>query len=644
MKQLTLISLLVFAVLGGMAQTVSIPNPLGYPLPAPLSASDNAALGALIPRTMSLLHNGQKIKIAVYGQSLSDENNRWWRDLGDALKLAYSNSDIDIRTFGVGGVASSLLWRLTNQEMVAFHPDLVIFHVYGHHTFYETIIRQIRGCTTAEMIIQGDHFGKNDGTGSAGSWNYNLNDMSKWDNNMSFQIVKGYCDTYKLERDNRRQEWYDYLRANSYVPAQLLKDDIHFNDHGQWLTACLVARHFVFDAGRNPDPLGMVTYYEVGKDVMVVDGKISLPFVGNKIELVPSSKTEAVISATIDGKKASEFANCYYFTIHSVGFWGGAPFLRPGMGIPREEDWTLTMTGNGNFSLSGSKTGFDGSGNKDNVFISDSKRVVLIKKNDWGNYGTPNSSGTYTFKSKGMFNEEIAFDTISFDAAKENAINLVQGLGNTMHTLQLTSSNGIFPIRYIKVYKPSFQLVVDAPSVITAGISGGTVTIPVKANTFWQASHSSSRLGALSNWNNIKLQNGEDYAIDDNTINITCTIPALTGINAIEYVYIYGQGCDVKVIEIRQGSFTTDVKKEVPDGISIYPNPVKDVIHIANLFEMSVISIYRLDGTLVKKMKTQDSAINVSDLPAGSYLIKIETSNKIISKLIVKDIMTVSKD
>ena len=110
------------------------------------------------------------------------------------------------------------------------------------------------------------------------------------------------------------------------------------------------------------------------------------------------------------------------------------------------------------------------------------------------------------------------------------------------------------------------------------------------------------------------------------------------------YVYIYGQGCDVKVIEIRQGSFTTDVKKEVPDGISIYPNPVKDVIHIANLFEMSVISIYRLDGTLVKKMKTQDSAINVSDLPAGSYLIKIETSNKIISKLIVKDIMTVSKD
>jgi hypothetical protein len=637
MKQLTLISLLAFLVLFGMAQSVNIPNPLGYPLPGALSAADSAKLGELIPHTMYLLHSGQKVKIAIYGQSLSDENNRWWRDLGDVLKLAYPNADIDIRTFGVGGVASSLLWRLTNQELVAFYPDLVIFHVYGHHTFYETIIRQIRGCTAAEMIIQGDHFGKNDGTGAAGSWNYNLNDMSKWDNNMSFQIVKDYCDTYKLERDNRRQEWYDYLRANSYVPAQLLKDDIHFNEQGQWLVASLAARHFVYNPGRNTDPSGLVKYYEVGKDVAVIDGKISLPFEGNKIELIPSSKTEAVISATIDGKKPSEFANCYYFTIASGGFWNGAPFLRPGMGIPQEEGWTITMTGNGNFSLSGSKTGFDGSGNKDNVFIAGSKRVVLIKKNDWGNYGSPNASGNYTFKSKGMFNEKIAFDTISFDPGKENAINLVQGLGNTTHTLELTSSNGIFPIRYIKIYKPAYKLKVDAPTVINIGTSGGTVIIPVKGNTFWQASHNSTRLGVLSQWNNIQLQNGEDFAIDDNTINISCTIPALTGINATEYVYIYGQGCDVKVVEIRQGIFTNAVKNEIPDEISVFPNPVKDTLHIVNLTEKAVALVYQLNGKLIKQQKLSNSAISLSDLPSGTYLLKIKSGKKAFSQTILKE-------
>jgi hypothetical protein len=623
--------------MNGIAQNVSIPNPLNYPSIGPLSPADSANLGALIPRTMNLLNKGEKVKIAIYGQSLSDENNRWWRDLGDATKLAYPAADIDIRTYGVGGVASSLLWRLTNQELVAFHPDLVIFHVYGHHTFYETILRQIRGCTTAEMIIQGDHFGKNDGTGTAGSWNYNLNDMNQWDNNMSFQIVKGYCDTYKLERDNRRMEWYEYIRANYYVPSQLLKDDIHFNDQGQWLSASFTARHFVYDESRNPDPNGMVKYYEVGKDVAVIDGKITLPFTGSKIELVPSSKTAAVIFATIDGKKPSEFANCYYFTIPGGGFWGGAPFLRPGMGIPLEEDWTITMSGGGNFSLSGSKTGNDGTGNKDNAFISNSKRVVLINQNDWGNYGAPKESGTYTFRSIGMFNEEIGFDTISYDPVKENEINVVQGLSNTSHTLMLTSSNGVFPIKYIKVFKPAFKLTLEAPAVITASDAGGFVTIPVKGNTFWQASHSSARLSSLSKWNNIQLQNGEDFAIDDNTINITCTIPEIDGVSATEYVCIYGQGCDVKVVEIRQGDFTSVASPKIRNKISICPNPVKDILSIINLNDTAVISIYQLNGPLVRKEKIRASAISLSDLPPGSYLIKIETRNEVMKQVIVKE-------
>ena len=629
--------LIAFFAMSGMAQSVIISNPLNYVVPAALSTTDNAKLGQLIPRTMNLLHAGQKVKIAIYGQSLSDDNNRWWRDLGDALKLAYPNATIDIRTYGVGGVASNMLWRLTNQELVAFHPDLVIFHVYGHHTFYETIVRQIRGCTTAEMIIQGDHFGKNDGTGTAGNWNYNLTDMSKWDNNMSFQIVKGYCDTYKVERDNRRQEWYDYLRANSYIPGQVLKDDIHLNDQGQWLVASLTARHFVYDAACNPDPDGLVKYYEVGKDVHVVDGKITLFFEGSKVELVPSSKTAAIISATIDGKKPSAFANCYYFSIPNGGFWNGAPFLKPGMGIQQEEDWTITMTSGGNFSLSGSKTGSDGTGNKSNLFISNPKRIVINKSDDWGNYGTPNVSGTYTFKSKGMFNEKIDFDTITLDPQREKSINIVQGLGNTTHTLELTSSNGVFPVKCIKVYKPSFKFSVTAPTIITANNAGGTVTIPVAGNTFWQASHLSARLGALTNWNNILIQGGSDFQINDNTVNITCSIPALTGANATEYVYIYGQGCDVKVVEIRQGVFSAVEIPKDQNLILVYPNPVKDILNIENLSQEAVIGIYHLNGNLIKQQRISGSSINLSDLFDGSYIVKVSTNSKSREQIIVKE-------
>ena len=628
---------MTFLTMSGIAQTVTIPNPGNYPVPAALADADNAKLGALIPRTMNLLHFGKKVKIAIYGQSLSDENNRWWSDLGIALKQAYPNADIDVRTFGVGGVSSNILWRLTNQALVAYSPDLVIFHVYGNHLFYETIVRQIRGCTGAEMIIQGDHFGRNDGTGTAGNWNYDLTNMSQWDNNMSFQIVKGYCDTYAVERDNRRQEWYDYLRANSYVPGQLLKDDVHFNDQGQWLVATLTARHFVYDASRNPDPTGLVKYYEVGKDVTVTNGKISFPFEGNKIELVPSEKTAAIVSATIDGKKPSEFPNCYYFTIPNGGFWNGAPFLKPGMGIQQNEDWTITMSGGGNFSLVGSKTGVDGTGNSSNTFISNSKRVVINKKDDWGNYGVPNTSGTYTFKSKGMFTEKIDFDTITYNAQKENAINVIQGVTNTTHTLELTSSNGVFPIKYIKVYKPYLKLSVTAPTIITANNAGGRVTIPVQGNTYWQVSHNSKRLGAFTTWNNIVIQNGSEFQINDSQVSMSCTIPALTGVNSIDSVYVYGQGCDVKVIEIRQGIFSGVENTKEQSKMSIYPNPVKDLLRIANLEEPAFISIYQLNGTLIKQHKITESGLNVSELPAGLYIVKIITNTNSYNKIIMKE-------
>jgi len=635
MKNILLLIFFVLLTYYSQSQIVSIPNPISYPAPVSLSQVEIDQLGKLMPRTMNLLHSGGKVKIAAYGQSLSDGNNTWWQTLRDALKAAYPDADIDVRTYGVGGVASDRLWRLTNQELVAYCPDLVIFHVYGNHLFYETIVRQIRGCTAAEMIIQGDHFGRYDGTGTAGSWNYNLSDMGQWDNQMSFVFVKGYCDTYKIERDNRRQEWYDYIRANNYVPGQLLADDIHFNTQGQYLVAALTARHFVYRSEIDEDPDNLVQYYEVGTDVLVENDTITLPFEGNKIELIPEINSSAVISATIDGKKPSEFSNCYYFTIPTGGFWAGAPFLRPGMGIQQAEDWTITMTGGGNFSLSGSLTGADGTGNINNVFISNSKRVVLNKKSDWGNYGNPPTSGTFAFKSKGMFNEEIDFDTVTIVSGKENAINLVQGLGNTNHILKLASSDNTFPIKSIKVYKPFYKLSVTVPSVVDVSPNGGTATIPVQGNTFWQVSHNSARLGALNKWNNITLSGADDFSIDNNTINITCNVPALTGDSAIEYVSVYGQGCDVKTVKIRQKAVPVAINS-ISDRIQIYPNPTEDLVVIENLKDVTKVEIFNSLGNLVKTAHVSDNNFSMEGLPSGVYLTKFSSDNKGYQKIIIK--------
>lgn len=60
--------------------------------------------------------------------------------------------------------------------------------------------------------------------------------------------------------------------------------------------------------------------------------------------------------------------------------------------------------------------------------------------------------------------------------------------------------------------------------------------------------------------------------------------------------------------------------------ISIYPNPVKDVIHLVNTPDNEfTVSIYRMNGVLV--LSTQISSIskslNVSYLPGGLYLLKV---------------------
>ncbi len=659
MKSITrfIFIILIFCSLKGYSQHVFIPNPQSFFLPEPISSDDSAQLGALMPRTMHMLHKGKKVKIAIYGQSLSDANNTWWVTLGDALKVAYPEAEIDIRTFGVGGVASSLLWRLTNQELVAFHPDLVIFHVYGHHTFYETIIRQIRGCTTAEIIIQGDHIKKNDGTVDGGEWDFDLSDMSIWDNKMTFQTVKGYCDTYNLERNNRRQEWYDYLKANDYLPDQLVKDNVHFNDTGQWLVAALTARHFVYDSTRDIDPFDMVTYYEIGKDVQAEGGKIILPFEGNKVELVPVDNDPAIISAIVDGKKPSEYDNCYYFTIPNGGFWNGAPFLKPGMGYQQEEDWVITMTGGGDFTLTGDSTGNDGSGNKDDVFVSDSKRIVLIGSYDWGKYGEPNTSGNYNFSCKGMFNEQIDFSTVPVDTVKEYAVNVIQGLENESHTLELTSSNGNFPIKYIKVYKPPYKLYMNAPDTIEVDEQGGVIEIPVQGNTFWQACHFSERLSEFNNWNNIELNGGAPFAIDDQTINITCNIDTLAGDSAFEYVRVYGQGANVKNVVIHQFKSTpVDTSDNNPPDTSdiddpaslvdndnagnepqFYPNPATHIVNVANINGATTVYIYSINGSLKGQMKLENNQFDVSALKSGVYAIKIIANDRVFNEVLVKE-------
>ena len=67
---------------------------------------------------------------------------------------------------------------------------------------------------------------------------------------------------------------------------------------------------------------------------------------------------------------------------------------------------------------------------------------------------------------------------------------------------------------------------------------------------------------------------------------------------------------------------------------TLYPNPVHDMLTLRNLHNPQHISIYATDGRLVKSViASSEQPINVSDLPAGLYLIKTQTQTLKMIKL-----------
>ena len=95
---------------------------------------------------------------------------------------------------------------------------------------------------------------------------------------------------------------------------------------------------------------------------------------------------------------------------------------------------------------------------------------------------------------------------------------------------------------------------------------------------------------------------------------------------------------------IEQGVYKTTVKIPLTDirkitcheteGISeasstpihLFPNPVHDFVILHNLQEEQSISIYALDGRMVKSVEAiDDRPIDISDLPIGIYLVRTES-------------------
>lgn len=446
------------------------PAAASYPEPPPV-ATDR--LGRGIQRTMMLLatstpkhHN--TVKILFYGQSITEQD--WSRQVADYLRRTYPNADLQIENRAIGGFADQILRRPAEHDLYPFYPDLLIFHVYGGNQEYEEIIKNVRTRTSAEVLMQLDHatFWPL-GTPEAAAHQVAEDSGTRWDRQMNTQFLPDIAHRYGCGLADVRGGWLSYLRANALQPSALLQDGVHLNAWGNFVMARQIERYLVYRPELpKADWQGLSHTYVVGKDVRVKGGRLTLTFHGNRLDVLPALARSGVMRSArvlIDGRPPSQ-SDLFYLTRPQPNPWSTLALVRVDHDKPlRAENWTLTVTsvtpeGKGwKYEVSGSKTGPDGGGSTDAVFLSRSGRVRIDPKDFFrppdSFHPAPVTVG-YTIRWQAI---PLFADTVvppaAPDPTRDQAETLAQGLTNGLHTVTLISNGpGAPPVRALRSFAP----------------------------------------------------------------------------------------------------------------------------------------------------------------------------------------------
>lgn len=437
-----------------------------YPIP---SLPNNSTVGLNLAYSMNLLsqsnpQNKNTVRILFYGQSIT--RDYWWRPVVNDLNNRFPNAEIISKNLAIGGFAAKRLILNVERDILDFYPDLIIFHVYGSHQKYEKIIQKMRTLTTADILIQTDHLG--------GKIDPNKPDEG-WQAFMNEYFLKRMAAKYHCELADIRSFWRQYLLDYNYQPNKLLRDGLHLNNHGNFLMAELVKSYL------QPNPeaknlwLDRVKTYEVNKDIVWKDGKLSLEFVGNRIDAIASLFGDTPAEILIDGKHPSDIPNLYLFTRANYTpkiDWPwevNAPFRISWQTPLVAEDWQITILEvdsssqpiNFTFELTGSVTGFDGIGSNSETFVSNSGRVVIEPQHWWlktdplQQKPSPIQPGYQLNFTSQLMGVDTYLKPEFRGFTRESTVTLAKGLENKTHTLTIIPlGKGKVPIKAIRVYKP----------------------------------------------------------------------------------------------------------------------------------------------------------------------------------------------
>jgi hypothetical protein len=440
-----------------------------------------------IARTLEIIRtstpaNHQVLKVLFYGQSIT--RSGWHNAVVAHWREKYPNTVFVVENRALGGFAAQNLVRTTEQDIAAFYPDLIIFHVYGDHHAYEKILRMFRSLTAADIILQTDH---GDGLpeppcaeglqlslhpkpGCAGVlWVH----QKLWHDEMSYHKIPALAKKYGMAFEPQREWWRDYLLQKHADPQSLLMSDgLHPNEKGKELIARFFNRYFDnlvehWNGQREQDVISIPV--DVAKHS---DGIVTVNFDGSRLELLSSRPLAVWPTVTIDQRSPEDIDGCYLVTrsspLKSVQDW---PALRRITLLHDHvaEDWTVTITNitpdqkSFDFAVRSSASGDEGRGDSSHNFVSKSGRLSFDAE-DW-----MFQSGYELHQIPLQVPAEVHWSVRYICGGKPEAIDrgndmmqyryvLAAGFSNGKHTAKLSfppdDSSGVVEFR---AYKPPLQ-------------------------------------------------------------------------------------------------------------------------------------------------------------------------------------------
>jgi len=453
-----------------------------------------------VQRSAALLSGGtsehrRPFRFIIYGQSISQQ---WWAwDFMREMSPAFRNAEVRGQLQAIGSFQADYLIQTAEADIYPFLPDLIIFHCYGAYgpgQAWEQILRNFRTRTTADIILIGNHL--------VADWELNEPTNSfdiRYESNPATNVLAwvNYVRLPALSRElglcnpDNRSAWKQYLRNNQLKTADLLRDGLHLNKRGSDLLKAILMPYLHAPRLSPPvDPMNnaRVQTIPVGSETLKWNaGRLRLPFVGNRVDLIAGEGKGGPCRILIDGRSPSTWPSGTGHTRSSS--WAGESYQRPAvLRVAHEvplvpETWTLTITEMDprarrrfSFSVEGSVTGPDGNGVSTQPFVSNSRRVV-IQTNNWNFLIIPTNSQVGTrIVWKAQMQSVDRYEPLPLKPPTvETAAYLIFDLPDEPHVVELLADDPAHPppIRALRIYHPA------------GGMPGTEVVAPPSTDFRW---------------------------------------------------------------------------------------------------------------------------------------------------------------